>query len=610
MIIIVPAVEKGRGGGHLSRCIKLVKDLRIKDREALLYLAPEADVNEIKKFLKTMDFNSDWLFNQNSTDQIEAVILDRFQTPLNEILFWKNIAPLIGIDEGGSCRDKFDFLIDILIPKNFIKPFANITSPELLFSANPENHLETFQNKKIKTGSFKILIAFGHEDSAGLGTKTAKLLLKLKKNKKLNIDITLIKGALSEKNENLKLDNVNIVDVIQDLASRLHEYDLVITHYGITAYEARFAGTHVLLDHPTNYHKKLAKTAGFISFSIKKLTAELHKKNKSIASENTYNQLFEKKQKIQSAPLNISLAELINGFSPMINKRCPVCGAEKGISISRFSDRTYRLCANCDIIYMDRINQMPFEYDKDYFYESYIKQYGKTYLDDFENIKNTGKRRLKLITEILQRYAKTRKDNKDKTLPSLLDIGCAYGPFLAAAKEEGYSPFGIDPVKDAVSYVQNKLNIPAVHGFFPIPHIESNTAGSYNVITMWYVIEHFTDCITVLDEVKKLLKKGGVFAFSTPSFSGISGRSSPARFLKSSPADHFTVWRPKMCKKALASYGLKLKKIVSAGHHPERFPVLGKFAVNKNSLMYKTLYAISCLFRLGDTFEVYGIKQL
>ncbi|MCL2267380.1 MAG: hypothetical protein FWC17_06400, partial [Treponema sp.] len=151
MIIIVPAVEKGRGGGHLSRCIKLVKDLRIKDREALLYLAPEADVNEIKKFLKTMDFNSDWLFNQNSTDQIEAVILDRFQTPLNEILFWKNIAPLIGIDEGGSCRDKFDFLIDILIPKNFIKPFANITSPELLFSANPENHLETFQNKKIKT---------------------------------------------------------------------------------------------------------------------------------------------------------------------------------------------------------------------------------------------------------------------------------------------------------------------------------------------------------------------------------------------------------------------------------------------------------------------------
>jgi 2-polyprenyl-3-methyl-5-hydroxy-6-metoxy-1,4-benzoquinol methylase len=189
----------------------------------------------------------------------------------------------------------------------------------------------------------------------------------------------------------------------------------------------------------------------------------------------------------------------------------------------------------------------------------------------------------------------------------LLDIGCAYGPFLAAAREEGFSPAGIDPAQDTVRYVQENLGIPAVHGFFPhssflIPH-------SYNVISLWFVIEHFRDCTCVLAEIRKLLQPGGVLAFSTPSFSGISGRSSLRKFLSASPQDHITVWKPKMCRKALALAGFEVKKIVISGHHPERFPLLGKLAKSKKHPLYWPLLAISKIFALGDTFEVYGIKN-
>ena len=247
---------------------------------------------------------------------------------------------------------------------------------------------------------------------------------------------------------------------------------------------------------------------------------------------------------------------------------------------------------------MDRTCAPPVEYEKEYFFESYKKQYGKTYLEDFDNIKNIAKNRLKIIKSLL------KNDNKDKN-PSLLDVGCAYGPFLAAAKEEGFSPLGIDPAKDAVSYVKQELHIPAVHGFFPnCPLTEKET--NYNVVTLWYVIEHFPDCAIVLKEIKKILSPGGILSLSTPSFCGISGRSSIRSFLFKSPRDHWTLWSPKMCKKALYLAGFKVKKIVVSGHHPQRFPLLGRFAKSKKSLMYWTLLFISKLFGLGDTFEVYS----
>jgi 2-polyprenyl-3-methyl-5-hydroxy-6-metoxy-1,4-benzoquinol methylase len=284
---------------------------------------------------------------------------------------------------------------------------------------------------------------------------------------------------------------------------------------------------------------------------------------------------------------------LVNQFILAVNQYCPVCGClENGTNISRFIDRTYRRCPKCGGIYMDRTNPPPVEYGRDYFFELYKKQYGKTYIEDFPNLINMGKRRLGIIKSFLPNGG------------SLLDIGCAYGPFLAAAREEGFSPTGIDPAEDAVSYVQQTLGIQALKGFFPDCAISHSQ--NYDAVTLWYVIEHLQNCAPVFAEIRKLLKPGGLLAFSTPSFSGASGRSSLRRFLEGSPADHWTVWSPDMCAGALELAGFSVKKIVITGHHPERFPLLGKFTKGKKSLLYRPLLALSKIFAMGDTFEVYA----
>ncbi|MCL2211455.1 MAG: methyltransferase domain-containing protein [Treponema sp.] len=611
-ILIVPCCEKGYGGGHLTRCANLTRELRALGRNTLLYIYKQND--NISRLLERMDFNKAWLITDTfSLPKIEFIILDRFQTPRDELARWKKIAPVIGIDEGGKCRDGFDFLIDMLIPENFVKHAANITSPKLLIKNLNTEYTESHGVRKdyrpinsvnsVVSSSLKILISFGQEDSAGLGLKTARALGAM--NNKFPMNITLLRGALASSIE--IPENVNVMDNIPNLAQRLHEYDLVITHYGITAYEALFAGVNVLLDHPSAYHKKLAKAAGFKTFTQKNFIAEFTELHGEI----------ERKQSANSVKLrgfnfeNETLAGLINNFTPTVNRYCPVCNSENTYVIARFSDRTYRRCSRGGLIFMDRLNPPPIEYEKEYFFESYKKQYGKTYLEDFDNIKQAGKQRLKRIVKILPRAVREslRSPCEKNSKPNLLDIGCAYGPFLDAARDESFSVFGIDPAKDAVDYVQQKLGIEAEQGLFPFSYSTLSDSQHYTIVTLWYVIEHFTECKIILNEIKRILKPGGVLAFSTPSFSGITGSSNLKKFLTESPSDHFTIWSPKIVKKVLSLTNFKVKKIVVSGHHPERFPVIGRFAKSKKNPLYLVLLIISKLFGLGDTFEVYAMSK-
>jgi 2-polyprenyl-3-methyl-5-hydroxy-6-metoxy-1,4-benzoquinol methylase/spore coat polysaccharide biosynthesis predicted glycosyltransferase SpsG/predicted RNA-binding Zn-ribbon protein involved in translation (DUF1610 family) len=598
-ILVVPAAEKGRGGGHLTRSMKLARDLRALGRETWLY----AD-----RLLDVTGFDDNWLINESGLQdkKWECIILDRFQTPPDELVRWKRITLVIGIDEGGRHRNHFDFLIDILPGLSRIKP--NITDPSLL--PLPTAPLPTTaphaEKEHPTTAPLKVLISFGQEDAAGLGIAAAQALTAKNTG---SMNITLLHGGSIPSQLLTPHCQLSTINYLPNLNEHLHKYDLVITHYGLTAFETLYAGVPVLLASPGRYHEQLARAAGFYSAGIGKGGAKrlavllLHNgvirrpfldrlKNRSTALAVKY--------RLDHAP-EYSLAELINGFTPDVSQSCPLCGtAIQSSALARFSERTYRRCKRCGIISMNRLNPSPIAYEREYFFEFYQQQYGKTYLEDFPHLIAMGKRRLAIIKTLLC----------GENAPPLLDIGCAYGPFLAAAKEEGFSPHGIDPAQDAVRYVTQTLNIPATQGSFPHDYqLPTADYHLYSVITLWYVVEHFRDCVPVLAEIRKLLRPGGVLAFATPSFAGISGRCALNRFLEYSPADHWTIWSPSVCAKALKIAGFTVKKIVISGHHPERFPLWGKLAQNKKNPLYRLLLAASRIFSLGDTFEVYAVKN-
>ncbi|MDR2803926.1 MAG: methyltransferase domain-containing protein [Treponema sp.] len=603
-ILVVASFEKGRGSGHLVRCGLLVRDLRNLGREAALCLpglGKGRTEDEAQAVLSQSIENLDEVPLIKDEDAFrrgwDFVVFDRFSTPAREIGYFLGVTPVIGIDEGGPERPRFDFLLDLLPSLPSHTP-PNALRPDLLRLPS-----------KRKTGGgvtapLKILVSFGGEDAAGLGAAAARACAVSGLS-----EVTLISGALNRDNS---CGEYTRLPFVKNLRDRIAEYDIVITHFGLCVFEALHAGVPVLLVSPGRLHEGLARNAGFISagrgnkaaagltrllFTVRRTgrragwrlnTAFLERlAERCTAAARRYKLDDERRE---------TLAAYIDGLEPEVFTACPLCGQAGSAAAARFADRTYRRCTRCGILYMSRNAPPDIQYTEAYFFENYKKQYGKTYLEDFPNLTAMARRRLALIKGVLKTGG-----------GCLLDIGCAYGAFLASARDTGFTGCaGIDVSAAAVEYTRGELKINAARGFFPDAELPPGTT-TFDVITLWYVIEHFKDVKTVLEKIRALLNSGGILAFSTPNSSGVSGLFSRKKFLRESPADHWTVWDARNVKKVLLRFGFSVKKIVITGHHPERFPFCRHLSGGRG-LVYKIVLAFSKLFRLGDTFEVYARK--
>jgi 2-polyprenyl-3-methyl-5-hydroxy-6-metoxy-1,4-benzoquinol methylase len=398
------------------------------------------------------------------------------------------------------------------------------------------------------------------------------------------------------------------------LRERFADYDLLVTHFGLTAFEALYARLPVLLVSPTAYHEKLAKHAGFIS--VGRGPIAVGRLSRLFSRPGFYQTLCRESENLACRHgLEETQSQTLGDFFADCKGNLTTNHTNDTGPLARFSERTYCRQKETGLIVMKRLTPPPIEYETDYFFGQYKKQYGKTYLEDFPNLVSSGRRRLTHIKALLKANKGPRNAAGTPASPALLDIGCAYGPFLAAARDEGFAPAGIEPADDAARYVREELDIPCAQGFFPAAvqtltgEADKNAAGEslFDAVTLWYVIEHFETPGAVLQAIHRILKPGGVLAFSTPSFSGVSGRKSQKNFLKNSPPDHWTIWSPRTCVPYLKQYGFKVKKIVVTGHHPERFPLIGGH-LRVGGLIYRVFFALSKIFRLGDTFEVYAVK--
>jgi 2-polyprenyl-3-methyl-5-hydroxy-6-metoxy-1,4-benzoquinol methylase len=260
------------------------------------------------------------------------------------------------------------------------------------------------------------------------------------------------------------------------------------------------------------------------------------------------------------------------------------------------------------MVYVQRFgSQRRAPYTRDYFFEEYRRQYGKTYLDDWPDLLRLAEGRIALIEELAGEVLGRREGL------SLLDVGCAYGPFLAAAKARGHEPYGLDAVPEAARYVREELGIPAIAGDFIDPAVAESFGGPFDALSMWYVIEHFEDLDAALLNAAALVRPGGIFALSTPSGEGVSARSSWRDFCEKSPEDHFTVWEPSRVRPILRAYGFTLEKTRVTGHHPERFPLYRRLFGDRGGLVGGLLKSVlrcwSRLFHLGDTFEIYARRM-
>jgi SAM-dependent methyltransferase len=92
-----------------------------------------------------------------------------------------------------------------------------------------------------------------------------------------------------------------------------------------------------------------------------------------------------------------------------------------------------------------------------------------------------------------------------------LDVGCAGGAFVQAAKTYGYNAEGRELSKRLVKSARSRgLNVSQG----PLESLPRE--GAYDLITLWDVLEHVTDPNHVLEECRIRLKPGGTFLLNVP----------------------------------------------------------------------------------------------
>ncbi len=583
-LVFVPSVSKGQGTGHLHRCLTAALETK-----AFVYIPDDCSLAEVSGILdeyKEKGLASWQIINQLPDQSYKAVIVtDNFKLTKAQAQAFYNCKKLISLDEGSDYSEYCDYLLDI-IPSYDIERLPNLFDTSYI--SKPVN-VRQERTKNIE----KVLICIGGEDPAGLTLPAAQALVK-------NLPGAQITAIVSDVEKYRNYLNINFIPPVENLREKIFEYDLVVSHYGLTAFEAAFAGCAVIMLATTKLHERLAQKYDFAYIPQGKIDSV--KMQKALQSPFLHPEI---KMSIKQKSLGSYIQKLALGKKLC----CPVCGQkaesqEKSLRpdqiVSRNAGRTYRRCQTCGIVYMAFTAEEEMQYKKSYFFEDYKKQYGKTYEEDFNSIKTQCTRRLEIINSL-----QNRTGGKN-----YLDIGCAYGPSLAAAADLGLNPFGTDISEEAIHYVKSKLHFPSAFSAFPQIDCQKEFGISqFDCLSMWYVIEHFKDLDSVLKKVSEITRDGGIFAFATPSGQGISAKSNLDNFYNISPIDHFSIWEPSKAGKILKKYGFEVIKIVSTGHHPERFPIVQKENIQKGSAKWNMIDRYSRLMGLGDTVEIYCRKK-
>lgn len=97
---------------------------------------------------------------------------------------------------------------------------------------------------------------------------------------------------------------------------------------------------------------------------------------------------------------------------------------------------------------------------------------------------------------------------------SLLDIGAGTGAFVHTMQDAGWNVTGIEP-DDAAR--KNALDIRNVK-LKPADELTLLPAGSFNVITLWHVLEHVHDLHTYMETFRKLLAAKGTLIIALPNY--------------------------------------------------------------------------------------------
>lgn len=168
---------------------------------------------------------------------------------------------------------------------------------------------------------------------------------------------------------------------------------------------------------------------------------------------------------------------------------------------------------------------------------------------------------------------KLRLINSQSEKGRILDIGAGVGDFLSVAKNDGWETIGIEPSEKAKAIAIKK----GVSFVNDLSELESH---SFDVITMWHVLEHVPDLENQIAILKRLIKPNGTIIIAVPNFKSFDANHYKEFWAAFDVPIHLWHFSKTAIEKLFAKENLKLTEVL-----PMKFD---SFYVSLLSEKYKT----------------------
>jgi 2-polyprenyl-3-methyl-5-hydroxy-6-metoxy-1,4-benzoquinol methylase len=140
----------------------------------------------------------------------------------------------------------------------------------------------------------------------------------------------------------------------------------------------------------------------------------------------------------------------------------------------------------------------------------------------------------------------------------LLDIGCGIGNYLRLLQDIGWTVYGVEPVQKAAMLAQSSgLSINRIQ-YEKAEYPEQ----FFDVVTMWHVLEHFSDSKKVLQKVSKMLKDDGLLLIGIPNYDSFDRKIFQKYWNGFEIPLHLYHFTPDSIRKVLTAAGFRCIKII------------------------------------------------
>jgi 2-polyprenyl-3-methyl-5-hydroxy-6-metoxy-1,4-benzoquinol methylase len=201
----------------------------------------------------------------------------------------------------------------------------------------------------------------------------------------------------------------------------------------------------------------------------------------------------------------------------MIDTVCPSCGSEacsdlvKSYDVRSVANELYSYvqCSQCDLV---RLNPglSPAEIAK-----AYPEWYHSPWILQQNSFKASN-----VVYRDNSRRAQFIQHNYGSR-GCILDVGCGVGTFIEMMQKQGWKVFGTEYSREAMSIASSLSKADVRLGDLSACLFGCDT---FDVITMWHVIEHTNNPLVQLKEAYRILKPGGHLVIATPNISSLSFR--------------------------------------------------------------------------------------